>query len=122
MFFVVVFFFYLLVPPKVNISGASNLIKEGNSVKLTCEIVAGRPEPEITWLKNNTLLQKSWSLLLPKIKKKDEGLYTCKAENAAGILTEYVEISVKGEFVYLIVMHLVCLLGENFCPVGWTLD
>ncbi|XP_022809917.1 fibroblast growth factor receptor-like [Stylophora pistillata] len=85
----------VIIPPKVNISGASNLIKEGNSVKLTCEIVAGRPEPEITWLKNNTLLQKSWSLLFPKIKKKDEGLYTCKAENAAGILTEYVEISVK---------------------------
>lgn len=116
------FFFYLLVRPKVNISGASSLIIEGNSVNLTCEIVAGRPEPEITWLKNNTLWEKSWSLLFPKITKSDEGWYTCKAKNAAGIFTKHVEISVKGEFVNLIVMHLVCLLGENLCSVGWTMD
>ncbi|PFX12904.1 Tyrosine kinase receptor Cad96Ca [Stylophora pistillata] len=81
--------------PKGDISGTSNLIIEGNSVNLTCEIVAGRPEPEITWLKKNTLQENSWSLLFPKIKKNDEGWYTCKAENAAGIFTKCVQISGK---------------------------
>ena len=88
----------------MNISGASNLIIEGNSVNLTCEIVAGRPEPEITWFKSNTLLRESWSLLFPKIKKSDEGQYTCRAENDAGNDTKHVNISVKGEFVNLIVI------------------
>ena len=46
---------YLLVQPKVDISGASNLITEGNSVNLMCKVVEGLPEPQITWLKNNTL-------------------------------------------------------------------
>ena len=104
------------------ISGARNLIIEGNSVNLTCAIVAGRPEPEISWLKNKTFQKKGWSLLFPKITKNDGGWYTCKAENAAGIFTKYVEISVKGEFVNLIVMHFICLLGENLYSVGRTLN
>lgn len=95
------FLFYLLVRPKVDISGASNLIIEGNSVNLTCEIVAGRPKPEITWLKNGTEQEKSWVLLFPKIDKSDEGRYTCKAQNAAGIFEKEVKIFVKGEFVSL---------------------
>ncbi|PFX12207.1 Hemicentin-2 [Stylophora pistillata] len=86
---------YINVPPKVNISGASSLIVEGNSVNLTCEIVVGRPEPEITWLKNNTLQKKGWSLLFPKIKKSDSGQYTCRAKNEAGNDTKDVNLSVK---------------------------
>ncbi|XP_022807420.1 fibroblast growth factor receptor-like [Stylophora pistillata] len=85
----------VIVRPKVDISGASNLIIEGNSVNLTCEIVVGRRETEITWLKNNTLQEKGWSLLFPKIKKSDEGQYTCRAENDAGKDTKHVNISVK---------------------------
>ena len=53
---------YLLVQPKVDISGASNLITEGNSVNLMCKVVKGRPEPQITWLKNNTLQGQSLCL------------------------------------------------------------
>ena len=92
-------FIYLLVQPKVDISGASSLIIEGNSVNLTCKVVAGRPEPQITWLKNNTLKAQSLSLFFSKISKEDEGRYTCKAKNAAGFTTEDIDISVKGVFV-----------------------
>ena len=83
------------------ISGAHNLIIEGNSVNLTCEVVAGRPEPQITWLKNNTLQGNSLSLFFPEITKENEGRYTCKAENAAGFCNKDVNISVKGVFVKL---------------------
>ena len=94
-----VLFIYLLVRPKVDISGASNLIIEGNSVNLTCKVVEGRPEPQITWLKNNTLQGQSLSLFFSEITKEDEGRYTCKAENAAGFDTKDIDISVKGVFV-----------------------
>ena len=55
-------FIYLLVQPKVDISGESNLIMEGNSMNLMCKVVAGRPETQITWLKNNTLQGQSLCL------------------------------------------------------------
>ena len=92
---------YLLVRPEVYISGARNLIIEGSSVNLTCEAVAGRPEPQITWLKNNTLQGESLTLFFSEITKEDEGQYTCKAENEAGISTKDIDISVKGVFVKL---------------------
>ena len=94
-------FIYLLVRPKVDISEASNLIIEGNSVNLTCKVAEGRPEPQITWLKNNTLQGQSLSLFFSEITKEDEGRYTCKAENAAGFSTKDIDISVKGVFVKL---------------------
>ena len=94
-------FIYLLVQPNVDISGASNLIIEGNRVNLMCKVVEGRPEPQITWLKNNTLHRQSLSLFFSEITKEDEGRYTCKAENAAGFSTKDIDISVKGVFVKL---------------------
>ena len=94
-------FIYLLVRPEVFISGARNLIIEGSSVNLTCEALAGRPEPQITWLKNNTLQGESLTLFFSEITKEDEGRYTCKAENEAGISTKDIDISVKGVFVKL---------------------
>ena len=94
-------FIYLLVRPEVVISVAPKLIKEGNSVNLTCEVVAGRPEPQITWLKNTTLKGNSLSLFFTEITKEDEGLYTCRAKNAAGVSTKDVNISLKGVFVKL---------------------
>ena len=94
-------FIYLLVRPEVVISGARDLIIEGNSVNLTCKVEAGRPKPQITWLKNNTLKGNSLSLFFTEITKEDEGLYTCRAKNAAGVSTKDVNISVKGVFVKL---------------------
>ena len=94
-------FIYLLVRPEVVISGAPNRIKEGDSVNLTCEVVAGRPEPQITWLKNTTLKGNSLSLLFTEITKEDEGRYTCEAKNVAGVSTKDVNIFVKGMFVKL---------------------
>ena len=94
-------FIYLLVRPEVYISGARNLIIEGSSVNLTCKAVAGWPEPQITWLKNNTLQGESLTLFFSEITKEDEGRYTCKAENEAGIYTRDIDISVKGVFLKL---------------------
>ena len=103
-------FIYLLVRPKVDISGASNLIIEGNSVNLMCKVVEGRPDPQITWLKNNTLQGQSLSLFFSEITKEDEGQYTCKAENAAGFSTKDIDISVKGVYVKCtVILHTTSL-------------
>ena len=94
-------FIYLLVQPNVDISGESNVIMEGNSMNLMHKVVVGQPEPQITWLKNNTLQGQSLSLFFSEITKEDEGRYTCKAENAAGFSTKDIDIAVKGVFIKL---------------------
>ena len=94
-------FIYLLVRPEVYISGARDLIIEGSKVNLTCKVKAGWPEPQITWLKNDTLPGEILTLFFSEITKEDEGQYTCKAENEAGISTKDIDISVKGVFVKL---------------------
>ena len=101
LFFKDLLFIYLLVRPKVDISVDHDRIIEGKSVNLTCKVEAGWPEPQITWLKNNTLKGNSLSLFFTEITKEDEGWYTCTAENAAGVSTKDVNISVKGVFVKL---------------------
>ena len=64
-----------------------------------CKVVAGWPEPQITWLKNNTF--QGLSLFFSEITREDDGWYTCKAENASGFSTKDIDISVKGVFIKL---------------------
>ena len=87
-----------IVRPAVKISGASNLIREGDTVTLTCKIIQGQPQPQITWLKNNLSEGHNMSLSFHKITEKDAGLYTCEAKNPGGISAESIYISVKGTF------------------------
>ena len=82
---------FFKVRPEVSVSGASNLIREGDTVTLTCKIIQGRPKPQIIWLKNNSSKGHSTSLSFNKITKEDASLYTCKANNSGGI-------SVQGKF------------------------
>ena len=89
------------VRPEVNVSGASNLIREGDNVTLTCKIIQGQPQPQITWLKNNTLKGNTRSLSLNNIKKEDAGRYTCEAKNSGGSSTGNIYITVKGKFLGL---------------------
>ena len=72
-----------------------------HSINLMCKVVVGRPEPQITWLKNNTFQGQSLSLFFSEITREDDGWYTCKAENASGFSTKDIDISVKGVFIKL---------------------
>ncbi|XP_027053754.1 neural cell adhesion molecule 2-like, partial [Pocillopora damicornis] len=133
LFFKDLLFIYLLVRPKVDISVEPDRIKEGKSVNLTCKVEAGRPEPQITWLKNTTLKGNSLSLFFTEITKEDEGLYTCRANNEAGVSTKDVNISVKvppriKEFRNLTIafnspFKEECYLGgDPKVSVNWTKD
>ncbi|XP_022777681.1 hemicentin-1-like isoform X2 [Stylophora pistillata] len=85
----------VIVRPEVSVSGASNLIREGDNVTLTCKIIQGQPQPQITWLKNNTLKGNTKFLSLNNIKKEDAGLYSCEVKNSGGSSTGNIYITVK---------------------------
>ena len=76
----------------------SNVIREGDSVNLTCKINGSLTKPKISWFKNETLKGNSMSLLFTKITKKDEGQYTCKAENDGVVSSDIIQITVDGKF------------------------
>ena len=86
------------VRPVVSVLGSSNLIREGDTVNLTCKIIQGRPKPQITWLKNNLSKGHSVSLSFNNITKEEAGLYTCEAKNRGGISAENIYISIHGKF------------------------
>ncbi|XP_022801378.1 vascular endothelial growth factor receptor 3-like isoform X1 [Stylophora pistillata] len=85
----------VIVRPEVSVSGASNFIIEGENVTLTCKIIQGQPQPQITWFKNNELKGNTMSLSFNDIKKEDAGLYTCEAKNVGGSSTGNINITVK---------------------------
>ncbi|XP_014387685.1 PREDICTED: LOW QUALITY PROTEIN: hemicentin-2 [Myotis brandtii] len=82
------------VPPSIredgrraNVSGMA-----GQALTLECD-ANGFPAPEITWFKDgqlipegdsHRLLNEARALHLPRIQAGDSGLYSCRAENAAG--------------------------------------
>ena len=65
---------------------------------LTCKIIQGQPQPQITWSKNNSFKGHNMSLSFNKITKEDAGLYTCEAKNRGGISAENIHILVDGRF------------------------
>jgi len=73
--------------------------QEGDSVNLTCEIIKGFPEPQIFWFKDGDPLSKKvkTTLILTNITDRDEGRYTCKAQNAGGNSTDSINITVKSK-------------------------
>ncbi|KAF4016760.1 hypothetical protein G4228_008189 [Cervus hanglu yarkandensis] len=73
---------------RANVSGMA-----GQSLTLECD-ANGFPAPEITWLKDgrqipavggHRLLDGARALHFPRIQEGDSGLYSCRAENQAGI-------------------------------------
>ncbi|KAJ7388610.1 Hemicentin-1 [Desmophyllum pertusum] len=89
----------VIIPPNVQLLGPNKPIREGDSVNLTCKINKGFPKPQISWSKDGTeRKEKSTTLILTGVKDEDEGMYTCKAENAGGAFrhsySKYVTVDV----------------------------
>ena len=77
---------------------------QGDSVELTCEIIDGSPEPQISWFKDGHLLSKEvkTTLILANVTERDEGRYTCKAQNTGGSSNDSIDITVKSKFIKII--------------------
>ena len=79
-------------------------MQEGDSANLTCKIIQGLPEPQLSWFKNGSLLSKEvkTTLILTNVTDRDQGRYTCKAQNAAGSFTDSIYITVKSKCIVII--------------------
>ena len=59
---------------------------EGSSVNISCT-ATGKPDPEVSWIRNGQIKsfgRKIAYLSFDHIKRTDDGLYTCTANNSAG--------------------------------------
>ena len=83
------------VPPKFIEPLQSLTIKEGVTSRFECR-VSGTPKPEVSWFKDNVMLQKAqmtemdhdgddkYWIALKEALPVDSGTFTCMAENIAG--------------------------------------
>ncbi|NXE54135.1 ATL1 protein, partial [Casuarius casuarius] len=81
----------------VDIGSTVKTIKRAN-VTISCQ-VAGVPEAEVTWFKNKVKLYSAHhlhdgSLLIANVSLSDQGLYSCKAANLRGEVTESTQLLV----------------------------
>jgi hypothetical protein len=68
----------------------------GNQLTLTCN-VSGLPTPSIAWKRNNLLAQEGGStFVVPSLKGRDSGPYTCIATNLAGVTSVTSNVIVIG--------------------------
>ena len=81
--------------PEINVSVQSSY-KEGSAVSLTC-IASGKPDPDVQWIKNGMVEsygKKTADLTFRSITRRDDGQYTCKANNSAGNDQQHVTLVV----------------------------
>ena len=78
--------------PVFSIQPGDRVVKEGRDAMFECE-ATGSPRPEITWLRNNSLLLNpnliqngsiSYLILRSVKKEQNSGMYQCIAVNIAG--------------------------------------
>ena len=95
--------FFSIAPPKVSLKLGGHM-KEGDSVNLTCKIIKGFPEPQISWFKDRNPLSKEvkTTLILTNVTDSDEGRYTCKAQNAGGNFTGSIYITVESKLIKIV--------------------
>ena len=59
---------------------------EGSSVNISCT-ATGKPDPEVSWIRNGQIKSSGRRIAylnFDQIKRTDDGLYTCTANNSAG--------------------------------------
>ena len=71
----------IINPPSIN-----GTYTEGSSVNISCT-ATGKPDPEVLWIRDGQIKSSGRStayLNFAQIKRTDDGLYTCTANNSAG--------------------------------------
>ncbi|XP_074702115.1 hemicentin-2-like [Strix aluco] len=93
------FYVEVLVPPHIENAGEEETVKvpEGHPVTWSC-LVAGNPQPKITWLKDGHLLPSGDTfsispdgsvLHIPRASLSDAGRYSCMASSSVANQTKY---------------------------------
>ena len=91
----------IVAPPKTMV------VNESGTASFQCE-TEGNPEPEITWLKQNSSLPADkrvvsslGGLMITDVTSQDKGIYTCVARNILGKTTSSATLSVQGHQSYI---------------------
>ena len=88
---------------------SSIVVNETGIASLQCE-VKGNPIPQVTWLKENSLLttdkrivQTRNGLMIRDVTSQDGGVYTCKARNILGVVISSATLTVQGNTLFYFV-------------------
>ena len=74
---------------------------QGDTANLTCKVIEGLPEPQLSWYKNDVLLSNEVkpTLVLENVTDRDEGRYIIKAQNAGGDYKASIDVTVKSKLL-----------------------
>jgi len=87
--------------PSIVSPPVSMVVNETGAASFQCE-VKGNPEPQVTWLKQNSplradkrIVQSRGGLLITDVTSQDGGMYTCKAKNILGVKTSSATLTIQ---------------------------
>ena len=102
-------FFFIELPEIIPFSFGKDVVNQGEFAQLTCVVSKGDKPLTITWsLKGDivssdptlttTMLGTQASILvISSVDYQHSGIYTCRAENSAGVITHSAELKVNGK-------------------------
>jgi len=67
--------------PEVTVDRRQVEVEEGEDVRLTCRLLSGIPAPEISWIRNGSVVAFSEELVLRSVSRLDSDRYSCRADN-----------------------------------------
>lgn len=93
--------------PSIVSSPVSLVVNQTGAASFQCE-VKGNPEPQVTWLKQNSTLRADkrvvhsrGGLVITDVTSQDVGMYTCVARNIFGVKTASATLTVQGKNIYV---------------------
>ncbi|XP_022792749.1 hemicentin-2-like [Stylophora pistillata] len=75
--------------PKISLSSAQKNYTEGSYALIGCT-ASGKPQPDVTWIRKGIEISsgKGAAFLVINLRRTDEGLYTCRANNSVEIASK----------------------------------
>uniref|UniRef100_A0A3P8RJK1 Ig-like domain-containing protein n=1 Tax=Astatotilapia calliptera TaxID=8154 RepID=A0A3P8RJK1_ASTCA len=107
--------------PTVRIVPPAGILREGDSLTLTCS-VTGNPLPRNTqWSKiNDTLPERAeisgTTLQISRLSQSHNGTYLCQAQNDYGRAADHYTLLVYGDMVAVLPTHTICLSCSSSDP------
>ena len=93
-----------VISPSLTMNGS---YIEGSSVNISCS-ATGKPDPDVSWIRNGQTKssgKKTAYLNFNQIKRTDDGLYICTANNSAGTKSYKEILVVRCESELLLYLH-----------------
>ena len=104
--------------PSIVSPPVSMVVNETGAASFQCE-VKGNPEPQVTWLKQNSSLladkrvvKSRGGLMITDVTSQDGGMYTCEATNILGVMKSSASLTVQGELkflFFLLFLYVLCI-------------